>query len=551
MQLCARFFLFIIALLSCQLVLAEEKIIKILGVNDFHGQISTGRILNNMPIGGAAILAAYLKNGQSELDKNTIVAFSGDLVGASPPASGLLNHEPSMLFFNSLGNSFCDTENRMNAKCNLVAAIGNHEFDRGIPTLLELIYGANKPPIDNWIPIPVYPGSTFPFISANTIDATTQKPIFPPYVIKEVNGVKIGFIGAILKGAPQVILPDRIQNVEFIDEAKAINQYIPEMKKKGADFIVVLIHQGGEQKSYEGETQEDSETKGDIVSIVKELDDSVELVLAGHTHSFINAFLPNKNGKKILVTEANCYSAAFAENTITFDTETHKVIKKSAKIIDTYADKVPGGQPDLKALILVGLAEKSIAPTVNQVIGTLTIDLDKKGNAAGESTLGNLLADAYKNLKADFGIVNPGGIRAPLKAGPVTWGHAYAVQPFGNEAGIVKLKGQDIYDLLEQQWRTDKITILQVSGLNYTYNPNNPIGKRVITIFKDNVPLDKSKVYTIATSEFIAGGGDGFTVMRRGTFNAVGKVELDVFIEHIKRLPQPFSAEIEGRIVSL
>lgn len=530
----------------------EPITIKILGVNDFHGQISTGRKLNNRPVGGAAVLASYLKQGKSEVADNTIVAFSGDLVGASPPASGLLNHEPSILFFNTLGNSHCSTLNRMEAKCNLVATVGNHEFDRGQQTLFDLIYGTKKPPFDNWIPLPVYPGASFPFISANIINKKTGENIFPPYVIKNMNGVKIGFIGAILKDAPSVILPKQIENLEFLDEAIAINHYIPEVKAKGAEVIVVLIHQGGVQTPYEDATRENEKAVGPITSIIDQLDNNVEVVMAAHVHQFINAYIPNKNGKKILVTEANCYSASFAEVTLSLDKQNHHVLNKSAKIINTYADQVPGTTLDAKATTIVKFAENKIQPIINISIGTLTNDLHKKGNANGESDLGNLLADAYKNiLQADFGITNPGAIRADLFAGTVTWGNAYSVQPFANVVGILKLTGQDIYELFEQQWTDGKNSILQISGLNYIYDANKPVGHRIVAIYKNKELLQLDKTYTVATNEFLAGGGDGFTVMQRGTFIPTEDVDLDIFIKHIKSLPQPFSAVIEGRITRI
>jgi 5'-nucleotidase len=526
--------------------------ITILGINDFHGQVSTGRKTNSRPVGGASVLASYLKQGKPELAENTIVAFSGDLVGASPPASGLLNHEPSILFFNSLGNAYCQPSNRMEAKCNVVATLGNHEFDRGQKTMFDLINGANTPPKDKWFPIEIYPGASFPYISANIVNESTGKNLLAPYVIKNVNGVKIAFIGAITKDAPKVILSKKIQGIKFLDEAEAINHYVPEIKAKGADIIAVVIHEGGEQTPYQGATRQDTQVKGRITEIVKHLDDSIDLVLAGHTHSFVNAYLPNQHGKEILVTEAYSYSMGYAEVTLSVDSKNHTIVDKSARIITPYADQAPGNLPDVKSAKIIKFAEDSILPTVTAFLGTLQNDLYKKGNELGESSLGNLIADSFRiGLHADIGMVNPGGIRSDLLAGKVTWGNAYAVQPFSNVAGVLKLSGQDIYDLFEQQWTHEKTIILQISGLNYFYDLNKPLGQRIVAIFKDKQPLQRDKVYSIATNEFLAGGGDGFTVMQRGIFvpaEDADDTDLQIMVKHIKSLPQPFTSVIDGRI---
>jgi 5'-nucleotidase len=523
--------------------------IKILAINDFHGQITTGRKLNDRPVGGAAVLASYLKQGKSELADDTLLAFSGDQVGASPPASGLLNHEPSILFFNTLANSHCKKTNLMNPKCNVVATIGNHEFDQGVSAMLDLINGTDKPPTDHWIPLATYPGASFPYISANIVDAKTGKLLFKPYIIKKIKGIKIAFIGAILKDAPDVILPKKIEGIKFLDEADAINSYVPEIKAQGVDVIVVNIHQGGDQTPYEGPTQENTKVTGPIVSIIDRLDDNIDVVMGGHYHLFMNAYLPNQHGKKILVTEASCYSSAFAEVTLSLDAKKHTLLNKTARIITTYADQWPGNLPDIKAQQLVKMAEDKIEPIIISEIGTLKDNLYKKANQAGESTLGNLIADGYKGMfNADIGLTNPGAIRADLFAGKVTWGNLYAVQPFSNSGLVMTLTGQDIYDLFEQQWTTTRTIILQIAGLTYSYDAKKPLGNRVVAIYYDNELLQKDKLYTIGTNEFLAGGGDGFTIMKKGKVIKIDSTDLEVLINHVKSLPQPFSSEIDGRI---
>lgn len=527
----------------------DIQVIKILGVNDFHGQITTGNMSGGRPVGGAAVMAAYLRHATTNDQENTVIAMSGDLVGASVPASGLLDHEPSIIFLNSLANTYCSSANRMEAKCNMVAAVGNHEFDNGISRLFTLINGSSKPPKNNWISLQRYPGSVFPFLSANTVYKKTGKTVFPPYIIKNVHDVPVAFIGIILKRAAGSMLPAKAKDIKFLDESETINRYIPEIQQKGANIIVVIMHQGGDSEIYNGDTRPDIHVNGEINNIVKNLNDGVDVVMAGHTHRFLNAYLPDRTGHEVLVTEANSYSSAFAEVTLQVDKISKTVKHKSARIITTFADVYPGTQPDTKAASIVKLAVDNVAPVVDVHVGTLLENLSRKASRAGESALGNLIADSFRNsMNSNIGVTNATGMRADLKAGNVTWGDLYTVEPFGNPVVKLSFKGKDILDLLEQQWRPSSQDILQISGFSYVYDNSRPIGQRIISVLIDGKPLDMNKTYTMAVNSFLAGGGNGFSVMTRGRVLEHGSTDLDAMVVYIKSLPQPFSAKIEGRI---
>lgn len=527
----------------------DPIVIKIIGINDFHGQISEGVKVNNRPVGSAPVLAAYIKQAQQGYENSSLIALMGDQISASPPASGLLNDEPTILFLNSLANQECNANDRMNPSCNMVATIGNHEFDKGKKALLEKIYGSEKPPVSNWINLPRYPGASYPHISANIMDENTGKPLFPPYVIKKINGVTIAFVGAILKDADEVIAPSSLKGLAFLDEAKTINKYASEVKAKGADIVIVIMHQGGKQVPYEGQTREDSIVDGKIVNIIKNLDDNIDVVMSGHTHAFMNALLSNDNGKKILVTEANSYSASFAEVILAINKQSKTIISKSARIVTTYVDKCPGAITNLPATEITRLAEEKVAPMIKDEIGILQTDLTKKINSDGESSLGDFVADAMRSeAHADIALMNPGGLRANLYAGKINYGNLYAIQPFGDRVLTISLTGQAIHDVLEQQWTPNNMIFLQVSGLSYFYDASKPIGHRIISIYHDNQLLDNEKTYLIATNGFLAHGGDGFTVMRKGNIVKEVDNDLPLLIHYIKSLPQPFSSGADGRI---
>ena len=548
---------------------ADTLKVKVLSINDFHGQISAGRRVANRPVGSAAVLAAYLRNAQAGREDNTIIVHAGDHVGASPPTSALLQDEPAIMFLNQLANDNCRYAKRSTrakdddddddarpkkrtTKCNVIGTLGNHEFDEGVAELKRLIGGgnhANGPFLED-----PWRGARFPYVSANVVDEASGRPILPPYVIRKVDGMPIAFIGAVLKGTPSIVTPSGVAGLRFLDEAESINRYIPELRRMKVRAIVVLIHQGGRQSTYAGPTRVDApEVSGEILDIVRQLDDEIDVVVSGHYHSFTNALLKNQNGKPILVTQAFSSGSAYADIDLEISRASRDVVAKSAAVITTWADEGPGLTPDAQALALTQAAEEKVAPLVNQVIGTAATNITRSENSAGESALGNLIADAQRAAMAtDFAFMNPGGIRADLAAGEVTWGELFAIQPFGNSLVKMNLTGQQVYQLLEQQWAGQSFPrLLKTSGLTYTWNAAAPVGSRVVAVYRNGILIDPTATYSVTVNSFLADGGDNFAVLKQGTNRVTGPVDLDALITHVRSLPQPFTAAITGRIERL
>jgi 5'-nucleotidase len=545
--------------------------LKILGINDFHGQLSAGKLVSKRPVGSAGVLAAYLRAASTGTTDRTLIVHAGDHVGASPASSALLQDEPAISFLNLLANRYCrhvEAEDRggiggreedddrfegwMDPRCNLAGTTGNHEFDEGIVELQRLLGGGThaKGP---FLETP-WRGARYPTLAANVVDAATGKPVLPPYVVKRVDGVPIAFIGVVLKETPTVVTPTGVAGLRFLDEADSVNSYVPELRRRGVHAIVVLIHQGGSQKSYTGVTDPAGVATGPIVDIVKRLDDEVDLVVSGHTHSFVNAILLNRNGKAMLVTQAFSAGTAYAEIDLEIDRETRDVVKKSASIVTTWADAGPGLTPDPAAAALTLAAETKVAPLVNQLIGTATTALPSATGPSGESSLGDLIADAQRAAVpgADFAFMNPGGIRADLAAGSVTWGNLFAIQPFGNSLVALTLTGAQVRQLLEQQWQGQPFPrILQLSGLDYTWDAALPAGSRVVEIRKGGAPIDPATSYRVVVNNFMAAGGDNYTVLPSGTNPVGGAQDIDALIAWVKSLPQPFGAPAGGRITRL
>jgi 5'-nucleotidase len=546
-------FLAVVGLLGgCAQYEYPEKVpVQILAINDFHGHISADQKMKGRPVGSAPVLAAYLKKEQREFRGFTFIVHAGDQVGASPLASAFLQDEPAIMFLNLLGNRECSSRDRLNPQANLVATVGNHEFDRGLREMMRLIKGGNHPqgPFleDPW------QGATFPYVAANVVSKDTHQPILPRYVIKEVDGIPIAFIGAVLKETKDMVRPSGVAGLEFLDEAAAINACIPELKARQVKSIIVLLHQGGTQRAYEGRTRKKGTLTGAIMKILPRLDDEVDVVVSGHTHSFTNALVPNRSGKKILVTQAWYYGKAYADIELEISRATRDVVKKSAAIVTAWADAGPGLTPDPAATALMLAAEQKVAFSTRK-IAVAAMDMGRTPNRAGESALGNLIADAHRwALASDFAFTNPGGIRADIAAGEVTCGELYAVQPFNDQLVRMELTGQQIYDLLNQQFPPAQSSprMLQVSGLTYTWDAKLPEGHRVVEVRQNGRPLDKAATYKVAVNSFLAEGGDRFSVFTQGVHQVTGSGDLAALISYIKTLPQPFSRGIEGRIQRL
>ncbi|WP_420824110.1 bifunctional metallophosphatase/5'-nucleotidase [Thermoflavimicrobium daqui] len=490
--------------------------VQILSMNDFHGQLDTIQKVDGKPAGTAAYLATYLKERQKQ-NPHTLIVHNGDAVGASPPTSALLQDEPTIEVLNQMGVS--------------VGTVGNHEFDEGLKEMKRLIYGGYHPQTG------YFKGARFPYVAANVIDKKSKRPILPPSTIQRVKGIPIGFIGAVTTETPKIVVPSGVKDVEFIDEVEAINREAKRLKKMGVKSIMVLLHEGG------FEDKNSKEITGRIADITKKLDPEIDVVFSGHTHSYLNGTI---NGK--LVVQGLNYGKAIADVDLIIDRKTKDVVSKKGEIVFT---KHEGVTPDPIVDRMVKKYQQKVAPIVNQVIGKASVPITKQTNEAGESAAGNLIADAQRwKMNTDFAFMNPGGVRADIPEGDVTFGDLYTVQPFNNDLVSMKLTGAQIKQALNQIFSDpNRPHILHVSGLTYTWDPNRPANDRIIEVKKaDGTPIDPNQTYTVTANYFLADGGDNFTVFKEGTDRVTGQSDLDALVEYVKQLPQPFSAQIEGRI---
>ena len=506
-----------------QYALDQDVHVQLLGINDLHGQLDYKTTISGKPAGGIEYLAGYLKEREATNPSNTLMVQAGDAVGASRPVSALLQDEPTIRILNELGFD--------------VGTIGNHEFDEGVTEMLRLINGGAHPKtVEKYGP---FEGADFPYVAANVVKEDTNQLILPPYVVKEVDGVKVGFIGVVTTETPSIVTPSGVAGVKFTDEAEAINKYTAELKAKGIKAIVVLAHDPGTSAT------DGSNPTGKVVDIAKAVDDEVDVIFGAHDHKYLNSTVDGK-----LLVQSFSYGTAFSDVDLTIDPVTQDIVSKKAEIVTTFQD---AAHLDAKIKAEMDQYQADVAPITNQVIGDAKEPISRTTNEAGEAPLGNLIADGMRaTTGAQFAFMNIGGIRDDIKdAGPITWGELFAIQPFGNDIVTLNITGEQVRTLLNQQFAADRNRIMQISGLKYTWSNNLPLGQKVIDIYlPDGSKIDPTAVYNVAVNNFMADGGDGFVVLKEGKNRVTRSSDLDALVEYIKSFNgSSISAKIEGRIL--
>jgi 5'-nucleotidase len=520
---------------------AKTTKVQLLAINDFHGNLeppagSSGRI-GAINAGGVEYLSTHLKTLEAT-NSNTLIVSAGDLIGASPLLSGLFHDEPSIEAANIFGLDF--------------NAVGNHEFDEGAVELSRMQHGGCHPH-DGCQDGDGFDGAEFDFLAANVKWHETGETLFPAYKIVEYNGAKIGLIGMTLEGTPTIVSPSGVAGLDFLDEADTVNALIPELRAEGVRTVVVLIHEGGFPT---GGFNECPGISGPIVDIVNRTSDEVDLFITGHTHQAYNCVIDGRP-----VTSAASFGRLITDYDLTISRATKQPIeiRVDNKIVTRDVAKDP-----LETELI--LKYKAFAdPIANRVIGSITADITRTQNAAGESALGDVIADAQLEATDDAttgeavaAFMNPGGIRADLTYasssvgegdGNVTYGEAFTVQPFGNSLVTLTLSGAQIHDALEQQWcgvNLNARRILQPSvGFTYSFDGSSfdAAGKNLTAdcdrinpadIKIGGVTVNPAASYRITVNSFLADGGDGFSVLAQGTDRLGGEVDTDALEKYFQ-----------------
>ena len=534
---------------------ADEVTIQILALNDFHGHLeppkgSSGRV-GTVEAGGAAYLATHVEDLRQR-NANTVVVSAGDLIGASPLVSALLHDEPTIEAMNLIGLD--------------LHAVGNHEFDEGRAELLRMQDGGCHPS-DGCQDGSGFDGAEFAFLAANVVDRETGETLFPPYAIRELDGVHVAFVGMTLEGTPNVATASAVAGLDFRDEADTVNALVPVLRRQGVEAIVVVVHEGGSPTALD--VRGCADVTGPIVDVVTRMDPAIDLVISGHTHQPYSCVIAGRP-----VTSAYSFGRVLSVIDVRVSRATKDVtsVQVDNRIVTRHV------AADERIARLIGRASVVTAPIANRRIGTLSVpagcdpaaspgcaDISRAADDSREQAMGNVIADAQLAATADPGLggaviafMNPGGVRAELAYpggsagegdGVLTHGELFSVQPFGNVLVTMTLTGAQIDLLLEQQFcglnaaANGHNVLLPSAGFYYVWDESEAAaattcGTRDVVPFDSitlrGAPLDPAASYRVTVNSFLADGGDGFPAFETGTDRLAGALDTDAFEAYLR-----------------
>lgn len=551
----------------------EPVTVRLIAFNDFHGNLEPAALSLPWPdpdapgkakrlnAGGAAYLASLVQ-ALREGAKHSVVVSSGDLIGGTPLVSALFRHESTIDIANRIGVD--------------LAIPGNHEFDAGKDELLRVLRGgcaenkAEAPTAS--CPFGRYEGARFPMFAANVVGAD-GRTLFAPSVVREFGGVRIGFIGAVTKITPSIVVPSGVAGLRFTDEAEAINVEAQRLKEQGIQAMVAVIHEGGETGT-PGQPLEWNDAgcpapRGAIFDIVKRLTQDVDLVLSAHTHQGYRCLV---DGRAVMQATALGRGVSVADLVIdpaTGDIDRARTAHRNLPVFNAGSDArlratIIGAESEPWATALKkaqGSAEvaarvaeyaKAAAPRAQRSVGRIGGSFDRSGR--GDSAAGRLIADSQWLASrssdrggAEFALMNPGGVRSDLLCRgvppcPVSYGDIFTMQPFGNSLVVMTLSGVDLKQMLEDQQRpgrTGPHFLIPSSSLTYRWDAKAPYGERVKDLRIGGQPLDLSRDVRFTVNSFLAEGGDGFVMLQKGRNRLGGELDLDALTAYLATGPSP------------
>lgn len=388
-----------------------------------------------------------------------------------------------------------------------------------------------------------------------------------PYEIFQRRGVNVGVINLTTESTPGIVNPTGIEGLSFASTVKTANMAVARLKKLGVRTVVIVGHLGTDQclpypaPGCDGNTlvtDPNDIAKNEAAKLAREVNDEVDLIVAGHTHQGVNTTI---DGKRVV--EAYSYGTAYTDVDINVSTVTGNVTSSSADVIRTWhnnPDGTPAIKPDPRVQRIVDEANEAVAPIKNEVVGHADVDLTRaqvpSAPPGGESNLGDVTADAM-NWEADqlegtvdFAFTNAGGIRADIPTGDITRGEVIEAFPFQNVLATTTLTGAQVEEVLEQG-ASGQRGMVQISGLRFTYDPNQPAGSRVnsITVAATGQPIDPGADYRVVTNDFMINGGDNYTTFQQGANPVIYSDQLlsDAIVGYVGEF-SPITQKIEGRI---
>ena len=466
----------------------DAKELVILHFNDTHARVKSVEKDGVVTGVGFDRIAQYKQDLLKE-NPNVLMLDAGDTLHGQPIAT-LSQGESIVKILNLMGiDAFTP---------------GNHDFNYGFARLQELEKMMN-----------------FPIVSANVMDKS-GKEVFKPYVIKEMDGFKVGIFGLSTPETSYKTNPKNVETIDFTDTIAAAKKAVEALEKENVDVIIALSHLGLDQ----GDDTSDK---------VAEAVDGIDLVIDGHSHTTLEE---GRMVKNTLIASTGEYDKAFG--IVTLKIANGKVTEKSAKLMAAADTKDIVPHPDVVALLAD--IDKGLNEILSEKIGTSTVMLDgaRENVRTKETNFGQLVADAMLDATgAEVALTNGGGIRASIEAGDITKNHIVTSFPFGNYLVTKEVKGKDIKAALEHglsKYPEQNGGFPHVAGITFTFNTANPAGSRVSDLMVGGSPVDMEKAYLFVTNDFMAAGGDGYTMLKPyATVNEYAAFD-EILVNYIKKM---------------
>ena len=474
------------------------KSVQLLQLSDFHGQVEANNSF------GAALLSLNLEAERAKNDA-TFTFSSGDNIGAAPPISSQFAELPTIKALNLMKFD--------------VSNFGNHEHDRPLNHLRQMIRYSDF----QWV--------SSNYNSLRGLDAGNGKRA-KSYVIVERDGVKVGVIGVNTKDTPEQIMPGNLDftfagkkfSIAISDNAQEINRVANRARSAGADMVVALIHEGWNANT-------GGSAVGPLIDYAKSLD--VDLVYGAHSHQTYSSV---HNGK--LTAMVRNAGVEYNRTQVCVNTATNEVLGASNEVVTRTNAPVTTGADAAVASMISGY-KASLNAKMDVKVGKVATITPIGGTPpvqrSGEHAFGNWSADIVRaKYGTDFALMNGGGIRTTFPAstyapadktlvrsgatGPydIVLGDIYTIHPFGNVFSVIQVTGTQIWAALENgvsRYPSDG-RWPHVSGMKFTVDVTKPAGSRIVSITKlDGSALAKdSTTYTLALTDFVAKGGDGYNM---------------------------------------
>lgn len=491
----------------------------ILYTNDLHAHVDPflfRAIDEKEKVGGFANITAFVKDIKKK--KDTVFFFDAGDYFTGPAISTLTEGEAIVDIVDTMGYD--------------AISVGNHEFDHGRQNALEKLKKYKTP-----------------VVLSNIYVEENGKPFWnKPYVVIEKNGVKLGVIGIHGKFAfYDTITANAIKGLEARDEEEYLKKYIAEIKDK-VDLVIVLAHEGtpARQSSKGSEDvaralKKDIELAGNVKGI--------DILITGHAHQGTPEALVVGD---TLIVSTDAQGTEVGELELILDSKRKKVLSYNNKLNIIY-DKDIIADPETQQE--VDKWNKIIDEKTKEVVGKTEITLTR--SYGSESLLGDVIADAIyfsaesKGEKPDFAVTNSGGIRTDIEKGNITQKDIIGAFPFPNALTIMTLTGKDVISMFEHAAGLTN-GVLQVShGIVMEYDSKKEIGSRITKLELNGKKIDPDKTYRIATNDFLANGGDGFSQFLSGTKrnDVNGYMMYNAIMDYLRN-KKVVSPKLEGRVVS-